>query len=209
MISDLQKEIYNLYLKELAIKNNRPFARRKDFDNLSEAIKTDLLKLELFFIRNPEINRDLYFKAGFTFSNDTFLTLGYFHNLNVLKHYAKLEKQRYNVFIDSDESIKDFVEGLKFIISFLKENNLTLKDYSNCKNDYQIYWYLIHLKLHKISLYHLHTFNISIQGFEEDILNIYLENFRQKFFETRRQYTFSKKLKIIGNKITTIQTQNK
>lgn len=63
-LTENQQKIYNLYLKHLALSQNRPYNKRKDFSNISDDIKTDLVKLDLFFQRNPEINEDLFFKSG-------------------------------------------------------------------------------------------------------------------------------------------------
>lgn len=200
-ITDKHKQIYNTYLKHLAYKSNRLYTNRKDFSNLEPQTISNLIKLELFFNRNPEIDMDLYFKSGFQYSNNTFLDLGYFLNLIVLKNYSKAIKERYNIFVDSDESFKDFIRGFEFIVAFVKTNNIHFNDYIICQNEKGVLWCLIHLKQQKISLYHLHAFNFSISGFADEILNIYLEDFRTKFFETRRQYTFSNRLKTIGDKV--------
>lgn len=200
-ITEKHKQIYNTYLKHLAQKNNRLYKRRKDFSKLEPQIVANLLKLELFFNRNPEIDMDLYFKAGFQYASDTFLDLGYFLNLIVLRNYSKVIKERYNIFVDSDESFKDFIRGFEFIVSFVKANNIQFNDYVNCRNERGVLWCLIHLKQQRISLYHLHAFNFSISGLADEILNIYLEDFRTKFFETKRQYTFSNRLKTVGDKV--------
>ena len=53
-LTENQQKIYNLYLKHLALSQNRPYNKRKDFSNISDDIKTDLVKLDLFFQRNPD-----------------------------------------------------------------------------------------------------------------------------------------------------------
>ena len=65
---------------------------------------------------------------------------------------------------------------------------------------------LSHLKKQYISLYHLHAFHLKLSDlYEDEILNIYLEDFKKKFFETQRQYNYSKRLKNIGNKLNEIK----
>lgn len=206
ILTESHKEIYNIYLKYLALKNNRPYQKRKNFDDVTEYSDTysALVKLDLFFKRNPELNINLYFKLGFESSKDTFLKLDYFLNLHVLKNYNRYIKTRYNTDIDSIPSIEDFKSGLFFIIQFLRENNVKLNDYSIHKNTSGVYSFLIHLKQQKISLYHLHCFNISLSGISlpDEILNIYLDDFRNKFYQTKRSYEYSRILKQIGNKVT-------
>lgn len=203
-MTEQHKLIYNLYLKNLAIKNNRPYKPRVDFSNISKDTEVAIIKLGLFFERNPEINIDWYFKAGFQATTSTFLKIENFHNIAMIKCYSKFIKQYYNNSVDSPEVIDDFVEGLKFIISFLKENGITLRDYPRATNEHGIPYILIHLKKQQISLYHFHCFNVSFSDINlgDEILNMYLDDFKTKFFETKTQYTRSNKLKTIGDKIT-------
>ena len=78
-MTEQHKLIYNLYLKNLAIKNNRPYKPRIDFSNISKDTEAAIIKLGLFFDRNPEINIDWYFKAGFQATTSTFLKIENFH----------------------------------------------------------------------------------------------------------------------------------
>ena len=48
-IGDTEKKIYNLYLKALGEKQNRPYTPKKDFSNLTESVIVTLKKLALFF----------------------------------------------------------------------------------------------------------------------------------------------------------------
>ena len=201
-LTEEQKAIYNIYNKELAIANNRPYQNRKNFDNLDNTTKLILIKLDFFFKRNPEIIKDLYFKSGFKYQSNTFLPLSFFYNISVLKNYNRLLSEKYNLNVDSPESVKDFIEGLKFIIEFVRKNKINLKDYPNSVNEHGVKWILIHLKQQKISLYHFHCFNVSLKNLgNDDIMNLYLTEFRKKFCETKRQYLLSKRLKEIGAKV--------
>lgn len=202
-LTEQHKSIYNLYLKHLALKNKRPYKKRLDFSNLPEDRKVALIKLGMFFDRNPEINIDLYFKVGFMPETSTFLKLENFYSIDNIKRYNRFIKRYYNLAIESQEVIDDFVNGLKFIINFLKDTGIKLKDYPIATNKHGIKFILMHLKKQQISLYHFHCFGVSFSeiDFGDEILNMYLEDFRQKFFETKRQYDESKTIKTIGNKI--------
>ena len=48
MITDTQKQIYNLYLRSLAEGSDRPYKVRKNFDNLKTEYVEELKKLEAF-----------------------------------------------------------------------------------------------------------------------------------------------------------------
>lgn len=202
-MTEQHKLIYNLYLKYLAIKNNRPYKARENFDDLPEDRKSALIKLGLFFDRNPEINKELYFKVGFNSVPHTFLNLEYFYHISVIKNYNKFIRQYYNLSVEEPEVINDFVEGLKFIVSFVRDNKIKLKEYPNFCNENGIKYALVHLKQRHINLYHFHCFNISFSDINlgDEILNIYLEDFKNKFFETKRQYLTSNKIQTIGYKI--------
>jgi hypothetical protein len=208
-LTDFHKEIYNTYLKQLAIKLKRPYCKRKDFSKLPIETIEALLKLDLFFKRNPELDIDLYFKAGMEMSPATVSVTDYLNNTRILRYYKNIVKSRYNENVDSDGSFNDFIQGFKFITDFAKSNNLPLNEYITCVNDNGIPWCLIHLKQQKISMYHLHAFNFSISNFAEEMLNLYLEDFKQKFYETRRQYFTSVRLKPVGDKIMSKIKQTK
>lgn len=203
-ISELQKLIYNTYLKYLAISLNRPFKSRQNFDNVDNDVLLALVKLETFFVRNPEINLDLYFKVGFNEHPNTYLSIGFFNNFSIIKKYARYIREKYSQDVESPGIVEDFKEGLAFIIQYMKENKCTLTDYINSTNKVGIKNFLIHLKEQKINLFHLHALGIIIdRTFSDEILNIYLEGFREKYFKTKDLYSNSTKIKTIGTKIVT------
>lgn len=204
-LNNFQKQIYNSYLKALACKAGRPYTPRKDFSDIQDEIYTAILKLESLFLRNPEINMDYYFRAGL--DAEDIRTITTFVRPVYLKHYVRYMVKRDGLSPDSESVQKDFVEGFKFIISFLKEHNLKLDDYPIAVNDSGIPWYLIHLKQRKILMYHLHHFNISPPQMGDELLNIYTSDFRQKFSDTWRSFKNSTKLKSISENIK--QLENK
>lgn len=203
-ITDKQKEIFNYYLKNLALKNKRPYTKRKNFDKLTPEQKITLAKLELFFNRNPEININLYFQAGFEEVDNTFLDLGFFNNIKLVRSYTNYIKRKFDQFVDSPESLRDYIEAIAFIRSFNRKNNIeTIKDYFSSTNENGVFYCLIHLKQMKINLYIFHAYNIQLLDINlpEELLNIYLENFKEKFFRTKVQYKKSTKLQILADKI--------
>lgn len=202
-LTEKQKEIYNIYLKELACSQKRPYRPRKDFSDIDDSTIYSLVKLDGFFNRNPEVDKNLFFKAGFVYSGNTYLTLSFFNNYSVIKYYTRLINEKYGNYIDSDDSVNDFIKGLKFVIEFVKDNKIKLLDYPYAVNEHGVKWILIHLKQQKISLYHIHAFEVPLRELGDDeILNIYLADFKKKFCDTKRQYLFSKRLKEIGSKVT-------
>lgn len=203
-ISDFQKLIYNTYLKQLSINLNRPYRKREFFGDLEDDKKLALAKLELFFNRNPEINIDLYFKSGFMDNKNSFISINSFNDFSIVKKYTKLIKEKYNKDVEDDNIVSDFKAGLSFIIQYLKENNLHINQYIEQTNNSGVKMCFKHLKEQRISLYHLHALNLNItRDYPNEILNLYLDNFREKFYATQLKYKNSHKIKEIGDKIIT------
>lgn len=203
-LSEQEKYIYNTYLKYLAQKAERPYKRRENFDTISSDIRLYLQKLNLMFERNPEVDIDLYFKSGFKYINGKFIDLKCFLSFSsIFKFYSRYINEYYSNSADSESVISAFVEGLRFIISYLKENNKNIIDYPHITNEKGIPIYLVHLKKNKINLYHLHAFNIRLNDINlpEEILNIYLEGFKMKFFDTQMKFGLSGKIKEISKKL--------
>jgi len=65
MCTDIQKQIYNEFLKETRGARNLPYRRRKDFQTLNETLKLCLLRLEKLFLKNKEIRPCDFFKAPY------------------------------------------------------------------------------------------------------------------------------------------------
>lgn len=117
-------------------------------------------------------------------------------------YYNRYSRERQLSNPDSPEILQSFIEGLKFIASFLRENNIKVKEYRDSVNGMEVPWYLIHLKEQKISFYHLHAFDISLDSVPKDYKNLVFNGFDNIFNSTKDAYLTSKKMIEIGNKIT-------
>jgi hypothetical protein len=129
------------------------------------------------------------------------LSLGDYLKHSAVVAYSKWNTVKYDSFIDSEASIKDFIDGFKFIVGFCLTNNLPTKEYRTCVNNVGIPWILIHLNEQKISYYHLHALDISRTSINSDYTNITFNEFDKMFSKTKSQYINSKELKNIGNKL--------
>ena len=151
MLTDRQKDIYNLYLKALAEVNDRPYRKRNNFSNLREDTKGYLSKIEHIFDQYPQFFRYEYFLAPFKLYNDKkFVNLKYlstYKGINTCVSYFKTLKES-----NPDDQLSYIKSSLKFITEFCVEQNIPLSLYCKHKSVVQNS-VLIHLKQHKISFY--------------------------------------------------------
>jgi hypothetical protein len=172
MISDIQKQIYNLYLRAYRINNNQPFKAKKKFDDLSIEKIAYLEKLENVFKRYPAFLSNLYFDAPYKIYTDEkkFYDLKFFASskgISTCIAYFKVLNS------GNPEEQMDFIKSsYKFIAEFCVSKNIKLSQYvSYCsvsQNDC-----LIHLKEHKLSWYVI----FSIPGFYDLLYNLPSDEF--------------------------------
>jgi hypothetical protein len=152
MISDIQKQIYNLYLRAYRINNNRPFKAKKKFDDLSAEKIAYLEKLENVFKRYPSFLSNLYFDAPYKIYNDEkkFYDLKFFSSSKGISTCIAYFKVLNNG--NPEEQIDFIKSSYKFIAEFCVSKNISLDQYiyycSVSQNDC-----IIHLKEHKLSWY--------------------------------------------------------
>lgn len=201
MLNDIQKGIYNDYLRALGVANNRAYKPRKDFDDLNDENLRYLYRLELFFKQFSHINPYNFFIASLKFRNLKYLSLSDYLKHSAVIAYSKYNKAKYDEFIDSDESITDFIQGFKHIVAFCLENNLPTKQYRTSVNNNHVPWILIHLNEQKISYYHLHALDVSRTQIQNDYVDLLFNDFERMFSETKQKYINSNKLKELGKKL--------
>lgn len=201
MLNEIQERIYNDYLKALAIANNRAYKSRKDFSKLDEETKTSLYRLELFFAQFKHINPYNFFIASFKYRKLTFMQLSDFLKHSAIVAYSRHNALKYDDFIDSDESINNFIQGFRHIVSFCLENQIPTKKYRTSVNNMHVPWVIIHLNEQKISFYHIHALDISLETLTTDYTELVFNDFDKKYKETKEKYNKSNKLKELGNKL--------
>ncbi len=201
MLSDIQQKIYNDYLRALGEANNRSYKPRKNFNDLDEETKIYLYRLELFFNQFSHINPYNFFIASFKYRELKFLKLSEFLKHSAVIAYSRYNTSKYDEFIDSDESLKNFIQGFKTIIAFCLENKIPTKKYRTTVNNMYVPWLIIHLNEQKISFYHLHALDISRESISNDYIDLMFNDFNKIFEETKQKYNNSKKLKELGKKL--------
>ena len=208
-IGDTEKKIYNLYLKALGEKQNRPYTPKKDFSNLTDGVIVTLKKLALFFENYKDVNPSLFFRAGFKHEDRNFLELSFFTSLKASRLYSKYVREKYVNSVDNEESVKDFKDGIIFIYDFMKDNDFTLSDYVNGRNESGVPWFVIHLKKQNISFYHIHALDINLDKFPADWRELLIEDFEDIFFATKRNFENSLVMKKIGSKLNSFLKREK
>ena len=208
-IGDTEKKIYNLYLKALGEKQNRPYTPKKDFSNLTDGVIVTLKKLALFFNNYKDVNPSLFFREGFKHEGKNFLEFSFFTSLKASRLYSKYVREKYVNSVDNEESVKDFKDGIIFIYDFMKDNDFTLTDYVNGRNESGVPWFVVHLKKQNISFYHIHALDISLDKFPADWRELLIEDFENVFFATKRNFENSLVMKKIGSKINTFLKREK
>ena len=152
MINDFQKRIYNLYLKAYRTNNGNPFKAKKNFDKLSDEIKTELIKLERFFAKFPHLLTDDFFNAPYRLYEDEnkFYGLKFYSSQKGLTTCVEYFKTL--AASDPDNQLDYIKASLKFITEFCVEKNISLESYGKYRSIAQLD-FLKHLKEHKISWY--------------------------------------------------------
>lgn len=201
MITDELKNIYNLYLQALGKANNRAFRKKIKFEDFEEDDKNQLLKLSRFFNQYKHINPLSFFNGVFKQSEEKFLSLDFMNSRKAIISYSKFCDSKYDKFIDSDESLESMKEGFSFILKFLLINNQNVLQYTQMLNENGVPFFLIHLKEQNISLYNLHAIKLEISDFPTDYSELYLHDYKNKYFSTRQSYYNSTKMKNMGDKV--------
>lgn len=206
-ITDKQQEIYNQYLKAIAEVNNRPYNKRKDFTKFKDSDKITLKRLELFFNQYKHINPYMFFKASLEYKALTYIPLADYLKFNAISCYNKQNKLKYDN-CNSEEIMKDFEQGLRFILTFCSENNCSLKDYKKSINPQGVPWPLIHLKEQNISFYHIHALDICYNDIKTDYVDAMFSDFENQFNKTKNQFNNNNELVKIRKKIK-LKEENK
>lgn len=201
VLTERQKEIYNYYLKALGSIKERGSKGRKNFEDFDNSQKLVLQKLERFFNTYKHISPYVYFRNVLLYNKRDYMDISEFIKQKAISAYSKYCKQQNDNFADSEESIKSFVDGIYFIGNFCKENNLPLKQYISAVNEAGVNYYVIHLKSHNISLYHLHALGISLSQIPQELREFLYDEFDSEFEKTKINYYYSIKLKKLGNKL--------
>jgi hypothetical protein len=201
MLTDLQKKIYNTFLKNS--RYNQPFQYRKDFTDISENISYILKKLELFFQKYNHIKIEEYFEAPrFLHPNEKYPFLDYFTTRPAIRAYSIFQKQKEDE--NPEKQFENIKESLRFIGMFCFKNKINLKDYLKHKFGYMFSW-LNHYREHKInpySLMELGDISCVYSQLNEEERDLFSNTMIEKFETFKVRYHASPKTKAYVKEVT-------
>lgn len=201
MISDREKDIYNTHLKVYRSLKAEPYSIRKDFSKLEEDKVIYLQKLDKFFTNYKSVNMDDFFKAPhMIYPEVTFYPLEFYTRPKALTCYTQYMKQLELLNPDSKEALQRVAAGVKFVLEFCKEQNISVRDYEKYQTN-AIPCYLDHLKNHKINFFTLHCLTFGLPVVESKILEFMFADYYGTFRTTRNKYFASSKMKDFGKKL--------
>jgi len=149
MINDLQKTIYNCYLKNS--RRGQPYTLRKDFSDLNPNTAALLSKILRFLTNYPHIKCEDFFAAyNELHPDDQYPPLKFFCSRGALKDYSLYQKQKESR--DPEKQLDEMKDSMKFIGLFCIRNNIQLNEYLYHRNGYMFSW-LNHYREHRINPY--------------------------------------------------------
>lgn len=196
-LTELEKHLFNKHLAVSRSERNKPFKLKKNFEDVVGTDKHKFLKrISVLFIKHPEINPDLFFKAPYKLYSDVqYFGLDYFSTMRAIKAYTTYKKQ---VFLqDPDSQIEQVRDSLQFIARFCIENNIYFHQYPHHRNA-DLFTWMQHYKQNKINVYSVMEFpNIfsSVKSLAEDIQKIFVSEFVEQFQTLYTSYNKSQNLK--------------
>jgi hypothetical protein len=198
MVTERQKRIYNVYLKES--RRGQPYKLRKNFDKMDAHSCSVLEKLDQFLSAYPNIEWSAYFSAPHKiYPDESKYSLDFFITQKAKKAYALHMKSLETQDPDTIESIKRLQTSLQFVLDFCREKGLTLEQYAAYCED-SLPCVVDHLKTHKITYYTLHSIGISRLNIEQRVLDFVFGDFygtlqvtKNKFFASKLMKEFSKR----------------
>lgn len=211
-LTDFEKRLYNCYLASMAKANNRAYRRRQNFDKIKDEHYVALKKLSSLLLQS-DVDIPMFFDAPYTIHTDEkYKTLQYYLTPNAIKCYTMLLNRRVKLDADSEENLEYVRTGMRFLLEYCLENNLTLDEYKLQMTENSIPMCLLHLKQHKINFYIIHALELQSELYKlgVDWLSFFITDFENVFRDTKAKFSKSTQLKpkatsVIGaikNKLT-------
>lgn len=207
MITELEKSIYNTYLKHLRSSQNKPYKLRKKFDDFEKNPNyVHIRRIANMFKACPHINMDDYFIAPYKVytleDEDMVYTLEFYKSLKALGCYKQYMVIKELSNPDEPHQIEFIKSSFRFILKFCIDNKITFKQYLSYKKGFTYEW-MKHYAEKKISLLCLLEFdNIydMIMGIEEEHRSLLLGDLEERFYKIKGEYLNSCKARIIVKK---------
>jgi hypothetical protein len=154
-LTELEKHIYNVYLKTIRSRNNQPYKYRKNFSNLDDIVKKHLKKISIFLNNYKHISLEDFIIAPYeVYRDETHFDLSYYNTLKAAKAYTIYQNNKVNSDVDSDIQLKYIAQSLIFLQNFCIENKITLDLYLQHIPE-KIPSFILHLQEYKTNIYTL------------------------------------------------------
>lgn len=196
MITNVEKLLYNTYLRVSRTAKDKPFTYRKDFSDMDDSTLLHLKRIAILLSKYPHIDADEYFLAPFkVYPNAEHFTIDYYAGMGAVNAYTLYMKQIQEMPPDSDEQLQFIRKSLKYIGSFCIKNKIKLESYPTFKSGLSYDW-MKHVKKHEVSVYVLMAFpEIS------DIIKESAEDEKELFLGEIGKYFWGYKTKLIQSQI--------
>lgn len=207
---EIEKEIYNTYLKVSRGSQGKPYTIRKDFSNFETHDQYPyIFKIGNLLKKLPHIGIVDYITAPYkvyTHDADHVYPLEFYATLKGIACYKQYMKLKEMESPDNPDQLEFITKSFRFMLKFCKENNLTFMEYFDYSVGFTPEW-LKHYAERKISIYsvldipHIYDRIVSIPGEQRKIL---LGDIDDRFFKIKEMYTKSKTAKVLVKKGTAI-----
>ncbi|MDD4110009.1 MAG: hypothetical protein PHS54_00485 [Clostridia bacterium] len=198
MITNLEKNLYNTYLRVSRTAENKPFTFRKDFSDMDPSIIVHLNRISNLFLKYPHINPEDYFISPYKiYPNAEHFTLEYYAGMGAVKSYSLYKKQIQELPPDSPEQIDFIIKSLKYIGAFCIKHGIKIDQYPKFKIGLTYEW-MKQVKKHEISIYVLMEFseiNNIIEEVPEDERELFLGDLGKYYLGYKSKYIQSKMAK--------------
>lgn len=191
-----QQAIYNTWLRHTRLAANQPFRAKKKFELITTETHSLLLRLEQFFISNPNIDVDTFFAAPFHISADSQarFPLSFYVTYKALTMYVAYIRSLRALPPNSEAQRKWTATSFRNIANFCIKNKITLEQYTS--NGF-VPQCITHYKDGIISPYCL----MSLPGVAHTVINM-PHDVSQLCFGTERMNDYLLKLKACDGMVT-------
>ena len=206
-MTELEQNIYNMYLKTLRSSQGQPYKLRKNFENFKDnANYPKVRKIANLFNSCPHILMHDYFIAPYEVYNlddDTSIyTLDFYSSLKALGCYKRYMDIKELADPDEEHQIDFIKASFHFILKFCLTNKITFDEYLDYKKGFTYEW-MKHYADKKISLLCLLEYdNIydMILGIESEHRSLLLGDLSDRFYTIKGAYLKSNRAKKIVTK---------
>lgn len=209
-MTELEKVIYNTYLKTMRTSQNKPYKSRKDFKDFeTNQNYPKIVKIANLFKKCPHILMNDYFNAPYKVygvEDEQVYTLDFYASMKALGCYKNYMAIKELSNPDEDHQIEFIKKSFQFILKYCIENHITFDSYVQYKKGFTYEW-MKHYAEKKISLLCLLEFDFiydNIMGIEVEHRKLLLGDLEDRFYTIKNDYLKSTKAKKIVKKATEI-----